>query len=378
MKSKTLLTLSLIFVCVACVIFAFCLPINNIVRADTIVEKQDIVPTLALNQYLSDTPIDKTSTSAGEEKTAKEYLSTFMQTMGLEKYNNAENYWHQFTFGINKTSYNVIGVKKSAEQTNNTIVLGAHFDNTNKQTSSTGALDNGTGVVLLMSIIKTIISVEYDYNLIFCFFGASQSGYAGSESFYASLNNETKKNLLLYINFDKIGGGEYTYYYAGENSNTYTSLFNLSQNQISAMPSYSKINYVFNNKRMAYSHAGLQSDNVTFYKNGINCINFFSGNLNGLNSGYKESANHQNIGNTKNDTIDILQKYYPNYTKHLNNVALSVVQALNNTNLTQNLQQDKSSINFNFLNKKLIIFFVGIIGVLLLGGIRIKKEIKNA
>ena len=333
---------------------------------------------LDLSKYISETLNDKSAGSIGEEKTAKEYLSPFMEACGLDKF-SGENYWTQFTLGINSFSYNVVGIKKSATETNKTIVLGAHYDNNYSKTNAMGALNNATGVVCLMGIMKALKDKTFDYNIIYCFYGASNNSYSGSENFYGSLDAKIKKNLLLAINFDSIGCGEYTYFYAGDSANSFTKVFNLSNYNIDSTPRYSKTDYVLSNKRMAYHSAGLNSDNVTYFRNGVRNINFFSGNLNGMVAGFKESSSHENIADTKRDNLDTFISYYPNYNKQLNNVASSVVCALTSENFIAELEASNTQVDFSFLNKKVIIFFSGIIGRLLLCGIKNKtnKKIKK-
>lgn len=349
---------------------------SNIVLADTINTSTQYVSELELSKYVSETLNDKSACSIGEERTAKEYLAPFMDNYGLDKL-YGENYWIQFTLGINTFSYNVAGVKKSATPTDKTIIIGAHYDNAFNTTGAMGVLNNATGVVCLMSIIKALNDKTFDFNIIYCFYGASNNNYSGSENLYASLDTKTKKNLLLAINFDSIGCGENTYYYAGDSANSFTEVFNLESNNIISMPKYSKTNFIKSNKHMAYYNAGLNSDNVTYFQNDVRNINFFSGNLNGMVAGFKESNEHENISNTKKDSLDVFISYYPKYNTHLNNVVSCVINAITNENFISALEKSNKEVDFSFLNKKVIIFFSGIIGVFLLCGIKIKNDKKD-
>lgn len=379
-KKKIVLITTLLLCLILCCVICLLLPINSTnINADgeAIQSKQDIIGSQDLGKYLSNSSIstqDKSATSVGEEQTAKEYLSPFMAENNLEKFNGENNYWVQFMLGINTYSHNVVGIKKGVPETDKTIILGAHYDNNYKRTNAMGALDNATGVVCLMGIIKALKNVTLNYNIIFCFYGASDNGaYSGSENLYANLDNKTKNNLLLAINFDSIGCGEYTYYYAGDSANSFATIFEPSKHNIQAMPRYSKTNYILSNKHMAYYNAGLNSDNVTYFKNGVRNINFFSGNLNGLVAGFKESSEHDNIAGTKLDNLDTFMAFYPNYNEHLNNVATSVVNALTGSRFLDAIENSNAEIDFSFLNKKVIIFFTGIIGIFLLCGIKEEK-----
>ena len=353
---------------------------NFYVYADSMSESNDIiVKPDALSIYLSKTDIDKSAGSNGESRTSV-YLSDYMKSFDLSFYGEMNSYIDKFRLGIDKESQNVIGVKKASIETNDCIIIGAHYDNSyflnGYQTYSIGALDNATGVVCLMSLIKQFNETNLPFNIIYVFYGAEEIGLSGSETFINSFTIESKKDILLAINLDNIGCGEYTYYYAGDSANSFTKIFNFDRYNISSMPYYSKLNILSSFEGSAYTHIGLQSDNTAFIREGIKTISFFSGNLNSINAGYKESEKYENISHTKDDNLSTLLHYYPNYNDKLNNVANLIFYTVTKDNFQNTMLNSYKEMDFSFLNNKLIIFGMGIFGILILCGYK-GKQIEN-
>ena len=275
------------------------------VYADKVqIQSNQIVNNDAINIYLSKTDIDKTAGSKGELKTAT-YLSEFLESQNCEYFNGSESYLQEFNIGYAQTSNNVIGVKKSKIDTKNSIVIASHYDNTYEKNKSIGALESATGVVLLMGLIQTLKNYEFDFNIIYCFFGASNLDLQGSKAFINSLDRESKHNLLLNINLDSIGCGEHTYYYAGDSANSFVKAFDFNAFSINQIPTYSKTKFILTSQNLAYSNAGLSGDNIPFLNEKIKSISFFSGNLDGLNAGFKESGNNANKITAINTTIGV-------------------------------------------------------------------------
>lgn len=348
---------------------------SNIVFADGL--NENIVSNNDLITYLSSSGSTGKSAGTTEELNTAKFLKTKLDDAGLSPYDTKnEEFLQQFSIGIGNVSYNVIGVQKSKKDTQKTIAIGAHYDNTYSTTGSAGVFNNATGVVTLLALVKKLSTMDFDFNIHYCFFGASDANQAGSSAYLNSIEN--KSNLLLYINLDSIGGGDYTYYYAGDCANSFTEAFNLQQNNINALPIYKKCDYILS--KQSYTHKGLQSDNITFLKKDINSITFFGGNYTSLSSGFKESDTYPNISNTKKDNYLSFAEYYPNYVDKLNNVANSIYTALTNDELIGMLEKSNNEIHLTIFTNKGIILAIGILGILLLCGIRNKEKkeiIKN-
>jgi|GEM_PF-7113597 len=78
------------------------------------------------------------------------------------------------------------------------FVLVASFGN-----NSAGAYDNGSGVAILMLLLKTFSKKKLDAHVIFGFLDAEEAGYGGS----ISLAKKMRRNYKV-VNIDGIGAGE--------------------------------------------------------------------------------------------------------------------------------------------------------------------------
>ncbi len=83
------------------------------------------------------------------------------------------------------------------------IVVGAHYD---AFKDSPGANDNGSGVAVLLTLIRNMQSVEWNYTIDFCFFDQEEEKLMGS-MYYVSQFAIPKKHLAM-INLDIEGTGD--------------------------------------------------------------------------------------------------------------------------------------------------------------------------
>ncbi|PMQ01424.1 MAG: hypothetical protein CBR30_06255 [Dictyoglomus sp. NZ13-RE01] len=95
------------------------------------------------------------------------------------------------------------------------IILSAHMDHVGKDFDGSffpGANDNALSVGVLLEIIKIIKekNITPKYNLVFAFFNGEEYGLKGS-SYYVKNPIFPLNKLLLNINIDCIGRGEYLY-----------------------------------------------------------------------------------------------------------------------------------------------------------------------
>lgn len=98
------------------------------------------------------------------------------------------------------TSNNLIATK-NYDENKKTIVFSAHYDATE---NSIGAIDNATGVVVLLESARLI--AEYtenlDYNIEIIFFGSEEYSLTGSRSYILSLSEEKFNNIIGNFNID--------------------------------------------------------------------------------------------------------------------------------------------------------------------------------
>jgi Peptidase family M28 len=86
------------------------------------------------------------------------------------------------------------------------IVVGAHYDAFG---DSPGANDNGSGVAVLLSLIKQFQDVEWNYSVDFCFFDQEETGLLGS--YYYIKQFVIPQRHFAMINLDIEGTGEEVY-----------------------------------------------------------------------------------------------------------------------------------------------------------------------
>lgn len=86
------------------------------------------------------------------------------------------------------------------------IVVGAHYD---AFSDSPGANDNGSGVAVLLSLIKDLQNIDWNYTVDFCFFDLEESGCLGS--LYYIKQFVIPQHHLAMINLDIEGTGEEVY-----------------------------------------------------------------------------------------------------------------------------------------------------------------------
>jgi hypothetical protein len=86
------------------------------------------------------------------------------------------------------------------------IVVGTHYD---AVPQSPGANDNGSGVAVVLALIKHLQTMDWNYAVDFCFFDQKESNMLGS-MYYVSQFVIPKRHFAM-INLDKEGNGEEVY-----------------------------------------------------------------------------------------------------------------------------------------------------------------------
>ena len=86
------------------------------------------------------------------------------------------------------------------------IVVGAHYDAFGE---SPGANDNGSGVAVLLSLIKQLQDTVWNYSVDFCFFDLEEAGLLGSD-YYITQFVIPQRHIAM-INLDIEGTGEEVY-----------------------------------------------------------------------------------------------------------------------------------------------------------------------
>lgn len=104
-----------------------------------------------------------------------------------------------------KTGNNVIGVINATVETDQWVVLGAHFDSVK---NCPGANDNATGVSLVYSVAQHIAGLkDRQYNVYIVFFDEEERGLIGSRAFAKRIRKEGV-NLISAHTIDQMGWDE--------------------------------------------------------------------------------------------------------------------------------------------------------------------------
>lgn len=83
-----------------------------------------------------------------------------------------------------------------------TIYITAHYDTTDK---TTGVIDNGTGVAVVLEAAKELRQMESNINVVFVLFDAEEVSQQGAKNFVFYLPPEKKENAIGCINIDMVG-----------------------------------------------------------------------------------------------------------------------------------------------------------------------------
>ncbi|GAA3141264.1 MULTISPECIES: M28 family metallopeptidase [Nonomuraea] len=106
-----------------------------------------------------------------------------------------------------RTTYNVIAQSRKGDP-NKVVMLGAHLDGVQE---GPGINDNGSGSAGVLEVALQAAKLKPKNQLRFAFWGAEEFGLLGSEHYVASLSEEERARIKLYLNFDMIGSPNYTF-----------------------------------------------------------------------------------------------------------------------------------------------------------------------
>lgn len=281
------------------------------------------------------------------ESNAATYLSSYLGEIGqlrtfADYFGSGEDFFQRFEYvsGSLKSSQNVIAVYDCAES-DRMVILGAHYDNyaarvTNQTgvslTGSQGAVDNGSGVAVVAELIERITAQTYPFDIVFCFFGASEDGMRGADAFLSEIGQAKREKILLYLNFDSIGAGDNLYLYCDEFSTKHDVYLRSIAERIGiglATNPLNKKSTLSGYQGFPYAHIGLMSDNVAFLSQGINSANFFSFAWGSPQSYLSESENKPSLSHTAKDNLVMLDELYKDeYLKTMERVVELVTAAL--------------------------------------------------
>ncbi|MEO3789123.1 M28 family metallopeptidase [Nonomuraea sp. B10E15] len=106
-----------------------------------------------------------------------------------------------------RTTYNVIAQSRKGDP-RDVVMLGAHLDSVQE---GPGINDNGSGSAGILEVALQMAKTKPKNQMRFAFWGAEEFGLLGSAHYVASLTEEERARIALYLNFDMIASPNYTY-----------------------------------------------------------------------------------------------------------------------------------------------------------------------
>ena len=256
------------------------------------------------------------------QKESGEYIKNFFSALNLSICE--QNFEYDLSQGYYQTPQTIQDrniVARLNANSNQTVVVGAHYDNAFSSGKGQGAYDNGSGVGIMLALAESLVGANLPFNIEFVAFGGEEKGLLGSRFYLQNLATSDMQNILLYINLDSILAGDKVYMYCDEVDTIHQDYFVQIANQIGAnistYPTFKGVAGVYNQgDKLPYTHAGLMSDNMTFFNAGILTVSFSSYSQEKDELGQvNESMVFDNIMHTENDNLTVIEQLYADSAK---------------------------------------------------------------
>ena len=325
-------------------------------------------------EFLESYP-NRTSFSQGEAETSQ-WIKQKFEEWGLNTkiqdfevdYNNK-----------NQKSQNVIGLLDNSKEKQ--VIICAHYDNIYGSDvingfQAEGAYNNGTGVAVMLALAQYFgtSELQLDYNIIFLALGAEEPGLHGSKYYESKMLPSEKKDTLLVIDLDCVGGGDYLYLYCDELDTVHQQFIKRiadDNNLALRLPPSNKKTFTASTPLTPYLHYGLNSANFNFLKSGINSAHFFSRNWDTNNKiGVVESEKYPSVIYTKNDTLEILREYYGDtFIAKMDTAANIIYNTLTNKDFVQNMETSSAQKkDYSLLTNSSLVTYIKL-GLLIIMGV---------
>ncbi|WP_299266425.1 M20/M25/M40 family metallo-hydrolase [uncultured Psychrosphaera sp.] len=131
-----------------------------------------------------------------------------------------KNQWQLLGYTVNEFpfGFSIKGQKLTSEnlsitikgQSEETIVIGAHYDSTGEKQGSLGTTDNGSGVAAILDLANRLKEQKLPITVRLVALGAEEFGLQGSKA-YVGQQQESLKHVVGMINLDTIIGGDKLY-----------------------------------------------------------------------------------------------------------------------------------------------------------------------
>lgn len=321
---------------------------------------------------------DRRPGTVGEKQAAVNIYNTIMLGSAFSNLSdvndgstNAGVQYFQFNniyTGLSSKSQNLRFIKRSSLSDGKKIIIGTSYDNTPyvAEDKYFDTVSSAANVATLLYIAEYIsgLTQELLFDVEIVFFGAGTSNYAGAYSYIDTMTEKEIDNTLLFINLDQILIGQNLYVYSNEVKTSAESYINETFKNVGVkfaeFNSKTTLNSYYSGK-FAYSHRGMEGNNIAFMQHDILSINIFSGYYERM--GYREEyEGANNIVGTAKDTYTNVDYLYG--FDNLGDIASAITGLLVDETAAYNLsKEDKANSSLNFwLNEKYAIMFMVIIG----------------
>ncbi len=370
------------------VLFLFVLVMNALTPAFAV---QECAPYEIMKEFVTLYPHRESGTSG--ERDAGEYIKNFFDSCGYTV--QEQEFEYDLSSGYYGNSEKIKDKNYVATQNSNStkkVVIGAHYDNAFSSGEGQGAYDNGSGVGIMLALAEKMKDEKLPFKLEFVAFGGEEKGLFGSKSYLDELSTSQQTNILLYVNLDSILAGDNVYMYCDEVRSLHEDYFLQVSRDIGAnvetYPEYKEVAGVYSEgDKLPYTHAGLQSDNATFFNAGIMSVSFSSYSLvKDEFEQFNESIIHENIMHTEKDNLEVIEGLYGDGAKQkMQDVYDLVYTAILREDFVEQMTFAKQN-NTNYdkvVNGKLgaivslLVIAVLVIAIIILCGVINKKNQKN-
>ena len=158
-------------------------------------------------EHLSSPDLKGRRVGSAENRRAGDWIATRFSSLGLEP--GAEgSYFHEFD-ASGFEGRNVVGLLPAAQESDEYIVVGAHFDGTGDrdEVHFPAADDNASGIAGMFELVRNVSAHrdELRRNVVFAAFDAEEVGLVGSTAFVDDEIIPSADTRLMVV-FDLIGG----------------------------------------------------------------------------------------------------------------------------------------------------------------------------
>ena len=261
--------------------------------------------------------------------------------------------------GSTRTSQNV-EVRFRFGESGKRVIVGTGYDNPFGTSSddfipsvSTGAIESGTSVATLISLIDwcnqnaDTLSASLDFDIVFVFFGCSAFNSMGARAYIEkSMEPSERLNTLLMVNIDRMGG-ERLYLYADEAKTEHETFLRQTASEqgvsVWALPDNMPLIDGMYIDGVYYTHFGMLGDHAPFIEWKIPSAYLFGGYYGGFNLSDLEVKGQPNLGGTNKDTFGNLLASRPAYAEQGSAAAALVLSALQKENFAQVMASSRAS-----------------------------------